>query len=240
MSHLGSLTSTLVEVGGWGPFFTAHTHDAEALAPPPWRPMRELVEDPEVVRERVFAVRAYLAATGGQLPERVPLRVAASVTHLGLVARLISPTLGVAVHTGWFPALDLAHVWWQPEWGGAFPLSLGVVERAGPGRVITGAVRELGEAVRVFSVSGRVLWGNVASAVNGAATMVGVARPELAPRAATVASSLLTHPLLRDASLRRPDGRFQRRSCCLIYRASPAHRRDALCGDCVLATGGTG
>jgi hypothetical protein len=232
MSQLGSLTSVLAEISDWGPFFAVQTHDTSA--PSRWRPMRELSDDSDVLRQRVLAVRAYLAGAGGQRPERVPVRVAASVTHLGMVARLISPALGMAVHTGWFPALNLVDLWWQPEMGGAFPLAIGAVERADPDGMITGAVRELGEAVRVFSVSDRVLWGNVASAINGAATMVGMARPVLASRAAEMASLLLEHPLLRDAGLRRPDGRFQRRTCCLIYQASPTNSRDALCGDCVL------
>lgn len=234
MSRLGPLASVLAEVSDLGPFFTLHSFDTDA--PPPWRSMRELSHDPDVLRQRVFAVRASLAGAGGQRPERVAVRVAASVTHLGLMARLISPALGMAVHTGWFPALNLADLWWQPELGGAFPLAIGAVKRADPDGMLTGAVRELGEAVRVFSVSDRVLWGNVASAINGAATMVGMARPDFASRAARMASLLLEHPLLHDASLRHPDGRFQRRSCCLIYQASPTRSRDAVCGDCVLVT----
>ncbi|MGH3625338.1 MAG: (2Fe-2S)-binding protein [Sciscionella sp.] len=238
MTRSGALASALADASDWGPFFAVRTHDADAAPRSPWRPMRELVDDPDVLRERVFAVRAYLAAASGQVPDGVPARVAASVTHLGLVARLVSPTLGVAVHTGLSPAMDLVYLWWQPELGGAFPLSIGVVEQLDPGRVITGAVRELTQAVGVFPVSERVLWGNVASAVNGAATMAGRARPDLASRAAAVASSLLELPSLRHASTRRPDGRFQRLSCCLIYRASPTNDRGALCGDCVLATEG--
>ncbi|HEX3791007.1 MAG TPA: hypothetical protein VHW44_24295 [Pseudonocardiaceae bacterium] len=233
MNHLDSLTSVLAEVSDWGPFFAVDTHGADATPVSPWRWLRELVDDPDVLRERVSGVRAYLAAAGGPPPERV----AASVVHLGLVARLVSPALGVAVHTGFFPALDLRDLWWQPELGGSFPLSIGAVDQAGPEGVITGAVRELGAAVGAFSVSEQVLWGNVASAVNGAATMVALARPDLAARAAAVASELLDQPLLRHTSTRRPDGRFQRLSCCLIYRASPTDRRDAVCGDCVLATG---
>ncbi|HEX3783633.1 MAG TPA: (2Fe-2S)-binding protein [Pseudonocardiaceae bacterium] len=234
MSQLGPLIAVLAEVGDWGPFFVTRTHETSAPPPPPWRPMRELSDDPDTLRQRVFAVRAYLAGAAGRGQESVPTRVAASVIHLGMVARLISPALGVAVHTGWFPTMDPVDLWWQPELGGAFPLSIGAVERGDPDRMITGAVRDLGEAVRAFSVSDRVLWGNVASAINGAATMIGTARPMLASRATGMASLLLEHPLLRDASLRRPDGRFQRRSCCLIYRASPAASRDAVCGDCVL------
>jgi hypothetical protein len=229
-SAFGPLAAAVAEVSGWGPFFAASTHDTGDVPVPPWRPMTELVDDPAVLRERVTSVRGYLAEGGGRVAERV----AASVTHLGLVARLVSPVLGLTVHTGRFPALGLADVWWRPALGGAFPLSIGPVEHDDPARLITGAVRELGTAAGVFSVSERVLWGNVASAINGAATMVGTARPELAARATAVASDLLALPPLRHAGLRHPDGRFQRRSCCLIYRASPGNGRDAICGDCVL------
>jgi ferric iron reductase protein FhuF len=93
----------------------------------------------------------------------------------------------------------------------------------------------LADATAAYSVSRRILWGNAASAVNGAATMIGVARPDLAARAVTAADSLLDLPPLRGSGVRGPDGRFRRRSCCLIYRASPGAGRAAVCADCVLA-----
>jgi hypothetical protein len=147
---------------------------------------------------------------------------------------LVSPFLGSAAHSGRFPAIDLADVWWQPELGGGFPLSLPVVEALDPESAFLGAVREIGAAVGAFSVSERVLWGNVASAVNGAAVALGSTRPDLAPRAADIAAGLLALAPLRQASTRRADGRFQRLSCCLIYQAAPDHSRAGICGDCVL------
>jgi hypothetical protein len=218
------------EFGGWGPFFAVETHDADAVPSLPWRPMRELVDSPAVLAERVAAIRSYLGAGGGQPSERV----AASVAHLGLVARLVSPAIGHTVHTGRCLAMELAELWWQPELGGAFPLSIGVAEWPDPDRVITGAVRALVEAVRVLSVSERVLWGNVASAINGAATVIRLHSPEFAARADAVVARLLALPPLRHTYTRRPDGRFQRLSCCLIYQAT--NSRDNLCGDCILAT----
>ena len=231
MNRPGVLASALAEVGDWGPFFAVQTHDVGALAPFPWRPMRELVDNPEVLADRVSSVRSHLAIGGGRPTERV----AASVAHLGLVARLVSPTIGLIVHSGQWLVMDLADLWWQPTLVGAFPLSVGVVEQ--PDAVIGDAVLELTWAVRGFSVSERVLWGNVASAINGAATVIGSSRPALATRAEAVVARLLALPELRHASTRRQDGRFQRLSCCLIYRASPTNSRDNLCGDCVLATG---
>jgi hypothetical protein len=215
-------------------FFTVASHDADTVPSPPWRSMRELVDDPAVLSGRVSAIRSYLAAGGGRSPEQVPVRVAASVAHLGLVARLVSPAFGSFVHSGVLAAPELAELWWQPESGGAFPLSVGVVARSAPGLLIAGAVRDLTLAVREFSVSEQVLWGNVASAINGAATVVGAVRPDLAARAGVVADELLGLPPLRGAGTRRADGGFQRRSCCLIYRASATRGRAAVCGDCVL------
>jgi hypothetical protein len=195
--------------------------------------MSELVENPDVLLER--AVRVQLA--GGRAPDAVESRVAASVTHLGLVARLISPALGVAVTHGRLHDLDLSDVWWQPVLGGPFPLSVSVMSARPaedlPSTLLDGPIRDLVEATRLLSVSTRVLWGNVASAVNGAASMIAAARPALAERSLAIASALLDQPPLRDTSITTPGGAFRRRSCCLIYRAAP-DAAGPVCGDCVL------
>jgi ferric iron reductase protein FhuF len=83
-----------------------------------------------------------------------------------------------------------------------------------------------------MSVSPRVLWGNVASAVNGAAAMIAATRPDLAGPAAETASAMLANPALTGTFQGRPLRGFRRRNCCLIYRLSP--ERPAYCGDCVL------
>lgn len=202
----------LATVSAWGPFFAVRTHDS--MPQPPWRP----VDDPEVLRDRVITVHRYLA-NGRDLP----VRVAASVAQLGLVARLISPVLAVSVLTG--RILDLSDAWWQPDVGGAFPLSI-----TGSDGNPQAVIQRLVDATRAFSVSERILWDNVASALNGAATMIAGARPDLAARSATIVSGLLELPPLRNTSTRTDDGRFRRLSCCLIYRATTA-----VCGDCVLA-----
>jgi len=224
MTAAGSLTSVFAEVSAWGPFFAVDTSTSPAQ---PWRPMRELLDDPAVLSGRVADVRSFLAA--GRAADQVAVRVAASVTQLGLVARLLSPALGCAVHSGLFPVMDLAGLWWQPRLGSTFPLALPDPGTGTAQDLISGPIRDLVRAMRVYSVSERVLWGNVASAINGAATMIGTAR------AAEVASQLLDLPPLRTTSTRLADGRFRRRGCCLIYQASPDNRRAAVCGDCVLA-----
>jgi hypothetical protein len=85
---------------------------------------------------------------------------------------------------------------------------------------------------RLVPVSGRVLWGNVASAANTAAAQVARRRPDLAPDAWRVAGRLLADPLLRGEPC-PPGPAFRRSSCCLFYRLAPGDP-SALCGDCVL------
>jgi hypothetical protein len=234
-----------------GPFFAVRTHDTARPPDGPWRPMDELLTDPGVLRGRVAAVRALLAAGGGQPAEAVEPRVAASVAQLGLAARLVSPYLALAVLYGELPAGPrLADLRWQPLLGGPYPLSLprrartDVGDREGPGgpetlagslarEICGGPVRELVDAFTALRVSPHVLWGNAASAVSGAAGMIAAARPDRAAHARTVAALVLGLPPLRGTAARAPSGTFRRRSCCLIYRAAPG-RNGALCGDCVL------
>jgi hypothetical protein len=221
-----------------GPFFALRTHHGDAPARPPWQELRTLVEDPRMLRERVDGVRTHLAAAGGRSPQAVELRVAASVAHLGLTARLVSPALGVAVLSGAWPRPDLGLVRWQPVPGGAFPLSFDAAAfvPGAPEDLMDGPVRALVDAAAALSVSPKVLWGNVASAVNGAATVLAGQRPDLAAEARTAAGLLLARPALRGAHTADASAgsAFRRRSCCLIYRAAPG-KAGALCGDCVLS-----
>jgi hypothetical protein len=180
--------------------------------------MRELVDDPTVLADRVHAVRTHLAA--GRPADAVELRVAASVTHLGLTARLISPALA----TDAVPDLDLRTTWWQPMLGGPFPLSIADTT-AGLDQLLDGPLTTLVTITRPFGVSDQILWGNVASALHGAAAMIG-------ERANDAVDQLMSRPRLRGTGT-STDGRFRRRTCCLIYRAAPG-RDGAVCGDCVL------
>jgi hypothetical protein len=177
------------------------------------------------------------------------------VAHLVLVARLISPALAAAALAGESLSAEPLDIWWQPERGGAFPLSLsrdalsrdalssdalssdalssGARRPADIVRLLEGPVQELSEAFARLRVSPLILRGNVASAVNGAATAMIRSAPaqQAGRRALEIAVSLYEHPALRGAATIAPDGTsFRRRSCCLIYRALPG----TLCGDCVL------
>ena len=80
--------------------------------------------DAPALAARVAAVRRHLAAAGGRPPASVELRVAASVAHLGLAARLLSPELAAAVLHGRLLTHRLAAVRWQPALGAPAPLAL--------------------------------------------------------------------------------------------------------------------
>lgn len=250
-----AVASTLAAVAAFGPYFAFETHPADSPVMPPWRPMDELVRDPAALLARVEAVRAALATAGGQPVEAVELRVAGSVAQLGLVARLVSPALAVAARYGTAlfepePRLGAPGLRWQPVLGGGFPLSVperavlrarGAAPAAGSEELagwlgaglLDGPVRALVQAFEGLSISPRVLWGNVASAVVGAAAVVSrSATPEVGVRARALAGSLLEQSALLGAGTFGVDG-FRRHSCCLIYRAAP-DRAGPLCGDCVL------
>jgi hypothetical protein len=212
-----------------------------------WRSVAELVERPERLRERVEAVRLQLAldATGGL--SSVEERTAASLTAMGLAARLVAPTMGAAALTGFLPLGG------PPEWfvGPAAPGPAAVLARptaaipcAGDGQLAAALVRHCLEPVveplvaavgGLFSVSAQVLRGNLASAVAGAARACMRARPERAARLGTEMALLFAGPLSDAGTWVRPEPRqdrwfLVRRSCCLLSRSAGA----GLCGDCVL------
>jgi FhuF 2Fe-2S C-terminal domain len=241
-------------LAAFGPYFAVDTHRPSGAAPPPWVPLSVLLESPAALGERAAAVRAALAA--GRPPEAIEFRAAASVAQLGLTARLLSPFIAVAAAHGRVLRLDPAAVWWQPVLGGPFPLSLpgdairGQAGGAGGGpgvagdpghaagmlrdSLLDGPVRRLVELTGGLSVSRAVLWGNVASAINGATAMIARAGPGLAGPAQVAGTALLQYGPLARAFTGTPVAGFRRRSCCLIYRASPAPRT-AVCADCILA-----
>lgn len=227
-----------------GPYFAAASHDPEEPPRARWHSLAELLDEPDVLRERVAIVRARLAAGGGPgavAEGSVELRVAASVAHLGLAARVLSPLFALgALGLRLGAPVSIRDLRWQPTPGSMFELSLPGLDQAQPsphglsqddlGLLIV----ELCELMRSFGVSQRVLRGNVASALNGARVALSAAEPGVAECARTELGRVLSHPLLADTWHVSPDGRFRRRSCCLIYRAAPG-RRGPLCGDCVLA-----
>jgi hypothetical protein len=231
---------------GVGPFFAVDLQGEGAS----WRDFTELVEDAPVLRQRVGAVRAALAERTGLDIAAVEERVAASLDSLALAARLIAPTFAAAVLTGTVPVLDLTAVRWQNVVGGPVPIAF-----VGAGAVTASASDELagllddnvirllaaplvGAYGEYFRLSAKVLWGNVASAMAGAAAMLAAPGAEHAERAMRVAQALLGVGLLRGHGryLRpwpeRPERFFVRNSCCLYYRIPGGDT----CGDCVLVS----
>jgi FhuF 2Fe-2S C-terminal domain len=235
----------LAELGEFGPFFTVQAHRPGGQVPAPWQPLDTLLGSATVLAARISAVRDGLAAAAGCPASRIELRVAASVAQLGIAARLISPALGSAV-LGVPLGIDAGQARWIPAIGGPFPLSLALPGgTAPPGRphpaafaevvrplaeLLAGPVRAL-VGMTAPMVSRQVLWGNVGSAINGAAAMISTARPPLRQRAIRVSAAALGSPELAGGYRGQPTTSFQRRSCCLIYRLAGDPQ---YCGDCIL------
>jgi hypothetical protein len=196
--------------------------------------------------ERMGLVRDALAAQTHCRVDGIPPRVAASVTHLGLVARLIAPALAASANE---QPLDMraGELWWQNTIGGPVPLS---VPDPGKDRASTdngqapdtpsAGQHLLDELIypitaatgRLIAVSPRVLWGNVASAINAAASQVAAQCPALSSPAWAMARAYRSHPRLsRERAASGPG--FRRSSCCLIYMLTPGEAQ-GVCGDCVL------
>ena len=236
--HDAAAVSVSAGLAQLGPFFGAKFHDGSAPPEASWRSMDELVGNPEVLNRRVAFVRSSLAERAGLAVDTIETRVAASVAHLGMLARLTAPLFALALVHRRALAMDLRDLRWRPLEGTAFDVSIPVDVLAAadtPATVMLkgDAVTEVGEVFSRFGISRKILSGNAASALAGASTALSFTRPDLAEPARTMLADLLEHPVLRDAARLEPGGRLRRRSCCLIYRAAPG-ANGALCGDCVL------
>ena len=239
-----ALTAALADIATIGPFFHVHTHHPGSPPPAPWRPMSELTGTPDVLAARVDRIREALAANADRPTDQIEVRVAASITHLGLTARILSPLLALTITTGVVPAVTLDQLYWQDELGGAFPLSISApIDPATPRtprtpglaavfseQVLDGPVTAITKAVRdARLVSKPIMWGNAASAVVSAGTLITTQRPDSSGNIANLTEALFQQPPLHETGTLGPP--FRRRSCCLIYRtASPTPT--AICGDC--------
>lgn len=235
-----TLASALRRAGRVGPYFDVDTERRGDG----WRPLADLTSDAAVLRAQVSATRAALADRCATGCDDVDERAAASVYLLGLAARLVSPVLATAALGGVVPVLDPRTVHWQVREGG--PLGLALT----PGAAATGdgapelaalVHRHLVEPVLAplvdlaraeFRTSPRVLWGDVASAVGGAVTVLAQAEPTRAQRASAVAAAVLAGGVLAGTARVRGRAPFllARNSCCLYYRVPGG----GTCGDCVL------
>jgi ferric iron reductase protein FhuF len=233
----------LADLAAIGPFFSVRAHLPRERRQLPWLTVSELASVPEPMRHRIAAVRDALAASAGSRAEQVDARVAASVAHFGVVARLVSPALA-ALALGYQLSMDPSELWWQDVLGGPFPLSVPVPAHRLDGGThrspeeacqelvveVTGPVTSV--VAKLVPVSSRVLWGNVASAVNSASMQIAAKRPATAGAAQRAAEIIFDAPQLR-TERNHPGPGFRRASCCLIYRLS-ADRAKGTCGDCVL------
>ena len=205
-----------------------------------WISWLELVQHAGGLDRRVTEAEELLAAGPGS--PHVERRVAASIVHLGLVARVISPPLGAAVVCGELPVAEAAQIHLDLSGPNPVPMAFGPVEaerrasvqhlgRAFVRHWLEAHVEPLTATVRQgYALSPHVLRGNVASAVAGALRGAVATRPDLRSRAEQVLVALLAEGPLAGTGDLRPDGSFVRRSCCLFYRIRGA----GTCADCVL------
>ena len=214
------------ELAQLGPYFAVSLHSPGPPRPASWRPLSTLLDSPEDLRQRIAEVRSALAA--GRPPGAVEFRVAASVTHLGVAARLISPPSGrrssSAGRRGWTrprctgsrssaarsPCRSL-----PPPWPGRDQPSAGQLGGELRRSVLNGPVRALTGVIAAMSVSPIVLQGNIASAVNAAAAMIARARPDRASPGRHRPQRATGRPELAGTWTSSAAG-FRRRSCCLI------------------------
>ncbi|MFI9611651.1 (2Fe-2S)-binding protein [Streptomyces sp. NPDC052023] len=190
---------------------------------------RDVSQDP-------LSFRVQKVATALRAPEA---RIAASVAHLGLAARLWSAALGCAVLCGRIPDLDARLLRWDAD--ASAPDDLWLTEvRPLPGDAVTlgdtvlhGHLEPLAATLRArHRLAKGLLWGNAGSALAGAARELdrwarAEGRTDTATRARALTAELFTHPLLRGTGILTGTA-FRRRSCCLYYRVPGG----GLCGDC--------
>jgi hypothetical protein len=240
---IAASTDALAAAAQLGPFFVLETDpppNAVADGAPPWRPFSDLTDQRAVTDARIDAIRRGIADRGRLELDAVPRRAAASLAHLGLCSRLVSPSLGAVLLGGVLP--DLTGLWWRDVLG-PVPLTLpdpqgSVVKaddpiavadalsaqlQAGPVAALTTAIAAAG------GVSLRLLWGNVASAAAGSVRMVASASPAHAEVAFEVGRRLVQQvPLTRTGAWTETS--FRRSTCCLYYKVPGG----GYCGDCVL------
>ncbi|BCB76421.1 (2Fe-2S)-binding protein [Phytohabitans flavus] len=241
--------SALAAAGAVGPYFAWDAWAGETG----WRPFADLL-DGDVAGSRVAGARSTLVTTYRLSEDAVPVRVVASITFLGIVSRLVSPPLGAAVAGGVLPLAGRDDLWWRPVPSGPLPvayrggqalpcggLDARTVAEALVRSAVAGPVSDLLAVFRDrFRLSPQVLWGNVASALAGAAgVLAGADRPYAERAGAIVEHAFAQPPLAGTGTLVQPDPararRFLvRRSCCLYYRIPGG----GTCADCVLTPGG--
>jgi cobalamin transport system ATP-binding protein len=193
-----------------------------------WRPVGQLYTDIALLDGIISRVQARMDAT--------EQRVAASTFFLGFAARLWSIGLGALAGHRLLLDLDAEYLLFREQdgqirlhiehpvaWHGddleQLLADMVLAEHLSP---LTAALRRLGP------ISGKVLRGNAASALLGAARVF--------DRDASGSGWQLARQLCSDERLAAAicfnEATYRRSSCCLYYRAP----RGGLCGDCVLTS----
>jgi hypothetical protein len=216
-----------------------------------WFPLSEFADHPDGLDARVTATfeSPLLLPLRGSTPDASRTRIAASIAFLGIAARLVSPAIGSTLSAGIVPILGWDELLWRSAPTGIIPLA------CRPDRVRAIEVRSAADARAVaalnettitpiltlaaavttrLGLSGRVVHGNVASAVAGATAAVARSGRCSERAAVDLSTALLAQPRLVGAGSYSSTGAhpgFRRSSCCLLYRAG-----GGLCGDCILAT----
>jgi hypothetical protein len=73
---------------------------------------------------RFDRIREALAATAGRPTDRIEMRVAASVAHLGLTARILAPLLALTSPPASSRPSPWTNLYWQDDLGGAYTRSI--------------------------------------------------------------------------------------------------------------------
>jgi ferric iron reductase protein FhuF len=235
-----SASASLRSAAAIGPYFAVEL-EPTGLS---WLPLRALLDDLDVVRERVEFVREALALRCGVPADRIDVRASASIHFLGLVARLVAPVLAAASLDAVVPVFGPDDVRWQRVDGGPVPIGLTAAHgipvastepaaaRLGDGVLRAVVAPLVGAFCEAAQLSPTVLWGNVASGLAGAASMLSRSGTALTLDPAAIVASIFASPspLLAAGEFDVHGRFFVRASCCLFYRVPNGGK----CGDCVL------
>ncbi|RJL35815.1 (2Fe-2S)-binding protein [Bailinhaonella thermotolerans] len=217
-----TVRAALADAAGLGPFFTLTLGGPDEG----WHPVR-------LSYARGMSDLVTRTAAGYGTGE---VRVAASIVQLGHAARLWSPLLACAAMHGVVPDLTALQ---RADEGTALRLPAPAGRLAGDLDQATGLLyrivvnehlEPLAAGLRV-KIAPRLLYGNAASALAGAAHAALTARPGLRVPLTRLTTALLgTGRLAGLGEITGPGLTFRRRTCCLYYRVPGG----AKCGDCAL------
>lgn len=213
-----------------------------------WQPVAAGVRSVDDLAARAHIGRRAIAARSGVPLEAVDHRATVSVVTQGIVARLVSPAVGLALVHGLVPHLGSLQ-WDAPSTGplrlrvtgvvAAVDVHTAIAEGADRPDAAAAALMDqvvhplveplLASAQALGRLAPSLLRGNLTSALAGAAQGVSRTFPELVPASDELVAALLQVPALQ-LSGRLSTAGFRRRTCCLYYRFPGG----GTCGDCPL------